>query len=83
MEAEQTETQEQAKERKFKEKAAKIQQEYNLKCAELGQATYKIEALGWEIEATERQMTATKQRLKELNEKAASMAKSGATDEQD
>lgn len=68
---------EQTKEQKFQEKAAKLQQEYNVKCAELGQATYKVEALQWEIEATERQMTATKQRLKEINEQAARMAKSG------
>ncbi len=51
-----------------------LQRDYNIKCAELGQAVYKIAALEAEIEATEKQIEQTKRDLRYLNESAARLA---------
>jgi septal ring factor EnvC (AmiA/AmiB activator) len=63
-----------------------VQQDYNVACAELGQAVYKVAALESEIGSTERSIGLIKQRLKELNERAAKLSKAPeaaeATDEQ-
>jgi hypothetical protein len=48
-----------------------IQQEYNVKCAELGQATYRVRALELEIRATEKDIEKAIKRLKLLNLEAA------------
>lgn len=68
------ETPEQVKARKHEQRKRELQTEYNMKCAELGQSVYRVRALNWEIEATERNITAIEGRLKELNEKAAKFA---------
>lgn len=68
------ETPEQAKKRKFQAKVQANQNEYNVRCAELGQAVYRAQVLEWESEHTERSITSLKSRLKEINEKAARYA---------
>lgn len=70
-------TKEQLRAAKHQAKIQKTQQEYNVICAQLGQSTYKAEAMQWEIEAEERAQKAMKSRLKELNEKATKYAKYG------
>ncbi len=69
------ETPEQAKKRKFQAKVQKNQQDYNIKCAELGQARYRLEVLEWETNNTDRTITSLLQNLKEINEKAARYAR--------
>ncbi len=54
---------------------AEINQEYNLACAQLGQEVYRVAALESEINTSERNITSLKQKLKELNEKAAKASK--------
>lgn len=59
----------------YEEQFAEVQRDYARRCSELGQMVYKVQALGWEIEATERLITDAHSALKELNEKADALSR--------
>lgn len=60
-----------------------VQKEYNQKCAELGQETYRVDALNAEIEVSEKKIEQLKRDLKYLNIEAGRIAsKAPATEEQ-
>lgn len=48
-----------------------LQRDYNIKCAELGQAIYKLHAIEAEVEATDKQVTQLKRELRYLNAEAS------------